>query len=95
MPASNVWDQRCTSDNCKNWVYAADSDVATKCTECWANSDIDTYLNFDGKGSYSEQELSGRNTTEPFTKNSDQCVLQCGIDYWSNWGSTHAPTTNV
>jgi hypothetical protein len=66
--ASDALDQRCTSDNCKDWDYtsANSSDHAKKCTMCWDKLDMADYTKWDGRGSYTEQEIQYRFDSEPY-----------------------------
>jgi len=74
-PSSSAFDQRCTSNNCK--VFDNDKQIHTKtqlfkpCKDCWDQSDLswnsdknslDIYDKWDGKASYTWEELKGRNT---------------------------------
>jgi hypothetical protein len=89
--AADEYDQRCTSNNCKNWDYNANSPQKTAkiCTQCWYGSDIFPYRNWDGYKSYTEQEMIGFLKFLPFTHNyvTHQCELRCDPKYWSNWKS--------
>jgi hypothetical protein len=66
--APDALDQRCTSDNCKDWDYtsANSSDHAKKCTMCWDKLDMADYTKWDGRGSYTEQEIQYRLDSEPY-----------------------------
>jgi hypothetical protein len=52
-----AWDQRCTSDNCKQFDVAQS---AKHCTACWTQTDMATYNLWTGRGSYTEAEIAGR-----------------------------------
>jgi hypothetical protein len=90
--STDVWDQRCTSDNCKTWDHTSDplntalnSDT---CTLCWKDTDLDPYETWDGRETYTKQEVRYRDTTESWNLVESECHLQCTTNYWSNWGST-------
>jgi hypothetical protein len=87
-PASDIYDKRCTYDNCKNWNYNAnDSTITAKtCNECWQDSDINPYTSWDAAYSYYEQEVVGRDIRNAFKINTSlsNCELQCSLGYWSN-----------
>merc|ERR1712146_639310 len=85
--ASEMNDQRCTYDNCKNWNY---SDVtsnplptAKTCTTCWTKDDIES-ATWEAKKAYGK--ITGWDLTEPFKLSTDTnvCEVQCDSDHWSN-----------
>jgi hypothetical protein len=90
---SNEWDQRCTSDNCKRFDWAADkaTEPSTKCTQCWADSDMSVgdWTKFDGYRSYFAQELIAREPSGSFTNVSGVCHLNCKPGYWANMNSDY------
>ena len=95
---TDVWDQRCTSFNCKNWNYGSElpANTAKTCTICWDWADITDYANWDAKSTYKEQEMTGALQSKPFsvdltTKN---CELHCAAGYWSNWQSKVYPNSD-
>ena len=55
---TNVLDQKCISDNCKD--YNSQWGLPSKCTECWTKDEVDNYSTFPARYSYDEQELVGR-----------------------------------
>merc|ERR1711957_823791 len=83
--ASEMNDQRCTYDNCKNWDYTdVTSDplpTAKTCTTCWTKDDIES-VTWPAKKTYAKN--SGWHTTEPFKLDSNVCKVQCDSDFWSN-----------
>jgi hypothetical protein len=86
--SSNQLDQRCTSNNCKLFIY---QDLSTEgsanyCTNCWAEADMAIYTQWDARASYSEFDVLYRDNTTPFKKDGDgNCILQCQANYWPNW----------
>jgi hypothetical protein len=95
---NDQYDQRCTSDNCKTWDYAANSAVknASTCTLCWDQPDmLSDYSVWDARGSYYLEEVRYSLTSMPFRLSDDQCGLQCATGYWSNWKSQHTPSQTV
>jgi hypothetical protein len=97
--AADVFDQRCTSTNCKSWDYASNLDAHTSevCTACWDTADMSTYASWDGRTSYTEQEVAGRLSPVPFYHDptTKQCNLQCSTGYWSNSGSAYNTAADV
>ena len=68
-------DQRCTSDNCKDWNYEDGVDPSTKCSQCWKEADINDWPNWDARGSYTLQKMFGRlKTSEAFLLVGGQCT---------------------
>lgn len=65
--ASDINDQRCTYDNCKNWDYTdTTSDpkpTAKTCNTCWSTDDVASST-WPAKKTYGKN--SGWHTTEPF-----------------------------
>jgi hypothetical protein len=84
-------DQRCTSDNCKDWDYDLGSVSITPapCKTCWDKDDVATWGNWDGRLSYTEKEMEGKDPNIPFgnISGTSECKLQCDTGYWSNWES--------
>jgi hypothetical protein len=93
--ASDGNDQRCTFDNCKDWDYSTPGTTSQTCKTCWTKADLDTYAEWDGRSSYTREELEGQIIEIPFVKNTDNiCELQCGSGYWSNAKSTFGRASN-
>lgn len=93
--AADIFDQRCISANCKNWIVAG-SNTADTCSDCWNESEIAAYATWDARHSYSLEAMAGRDTAGPFVTNaSSQCELFCyAAHYWTNANSVYnkAPT---
>jgi len=83
--ASEMNDQRCTYDNCKNWDYTDNTSdplpSAKTCTTCWTKDDVASST-WPAKKTYAKN--SGWHTTEPFKLDSNVCKVQCDSDFWSN-----------
>lgn len=69
---------------------------AKSCNACWTHADISTFSTWDGRGSYLESEVAGRDSSESFRLETAQCILQCATGYWANWdtGSTLISAAN-
>ena len=84
---TDAWDQRCISDNCKTFNHASGSDIATRCTSCFAVIDMVPFSGFPAFRSYFEQEIIPHDTAEPWTLVGNICRLNCAAGYWSNFNS--------
>jgi len=64
--------------------------------ECWNKADISDYSNWDGRGSFTPQEIQGRLIDEPFKLDdtTKTCALQCSTEYWSNHEATYNKAAN-
>jgi len=64
--------------------------------ECWNKADISDYSNWDGRGSFTPQEIQGRLEDEPFKLDdtTKTCALQCNTGYWSNHETTYNKAAN-
>jgi len=91
-------DQRCTYNTCKNWDYENVDDVGENlpdfCSTCWDKNDMIIYNNWDGRGTFTKQEVQGRHQEVPFKRQlsgpkKGQCELQCKDGYWSNYASDY------
>jgi hypothetical protein len=69
---------------------------AKACSACWDDSDMTPYSTWDGRGSYSEQEVTDRSPQNSFIleHQSSKCVLQCGLGFWSNYNSQFNKAAN-
>ena len=90
-------DQRCTSNNCKDWDWGAQMSgrKATNCTVCWAPVDFYNHSTWDARESYTAAEIAGSDSTTPFRLDNGKCIVQCKAGWWSNWGSKNYGTTHT
>jgi len=81
---------KCSPDECKLWK-PEDESVMNECKECWIETDLEDYVNWDGRGSFNLQEIYGRDKEQPFELDSTTktCALQCKDGFWSNHDSTY------
>jgi len=107
-PSTDIFSQRCVSNNCKDYDYTkrkfTETAIFKPCSECWDQNDLNwtdnvntdnLYNQFDGKGSYTREELKGRVIATPFKKverinlqngdSVDVCELQCRQNFWQDY----------
>jgi len=86
---------KCSPDQCKLWE-PEDETAVNECKQCWDKDDVNDYSNWDARGSFTPQELVGRNTDEPFKLDATTktCALQCKVGYWTNHVSTFNQMSN-
>jgi hypothetical protein len=85
------------SDDANYLTLSSQVSSPNHCTKCWKASDINNYQSWDGRNSYYEEEVRYRVDVTPFLLNpsTNQCELQCGLNYWSNWISSHNPASDI
>jgi hypothetical protein len=78
--ATTVLGQKCISDNCKT----ADPEHPTKCLTCWDKTDISSFIQWSGKGSYLEADIVGITPEKPFgvSPQAGECTMQCSPGYF-------------
>jgi hypothetical protein len=78
--ANTILGQKCISDNCKT----ADPEHPTKCLTCWDKTDLVSYIQWSGKGSYLEADIAGITPEKPYgvAPEVEQCTMQCTPGYF-------------